>query len=481
MTRFRVLYPDSFLKLLSIGFVLTMLPLLFAFANAALSLDSLATQSQQTVHRAVEATRASRELNAQLTVIERSTRQYLVLGDPALLENFRNAHRKFAATLADLSQLPLDRDVRAKLKELERRENALFDTIAGNTPATDMQAVVTEFVHLSELAAGILDANNALIDRESSLLAASAERAQHMLLWQTLPLIPIALVVAVAITVLLTRPIRHMDIAIRRLGMGDYTDMIAIDGPADLRTLGQRLEWLRVQLRELEEQKERFLRHVSHELKTPLTSIREGSELLSEEVGGKLTPQQREIAGILQENGLRLQKMIENLLNFSAVQSKTQPLRPESIAMRPLIEQAIAAYSLSLESRALALSTDLADITLEGDRAQLLTLMDNLVSNAVKYTPRNGNITIRLAAEQGGAVIEVQDSGPGIRASDRERIFEPFYRGNGPLENHAGGSGLGLAIASEYAAAHGGKIELAATDSGACFRVTLPLHQRKAT
>ena len=107
MTPLRLAYPNSFLKLLLIGFALTMLPLLFAFANAALFLDRLAEQSRKTVYETVEATRASRALTEQITLMERSTRQYLVLGDATLLQHTRTAHQKFASTLAELTALPL--------------------------------------------------------------------------------------------------------------------------------------------------------------------------------------------------------------------------------------------------------------------------------------------------------------------------------------------------------------------------------------
>ena len=480
MKRLRIFYPNSFLKLLSIGFVLTILPLLFAFANAALYLDRLADQSHKTVHRAVEATRASRELTEQLTIIERGTRQYLVLGDEALLDSYRGAHEKFKMTVVELSKLPLDGTLRRQLDELSRRETSLFNSVMSGTAQNDMQSIVTEFFHLSELAKSILSANSRLIDRESSVLVATAERAQHMLLWQTLPLIPIALLVAVAITFLLTRPIRRMDVAIRRLGRGEYNDPISIDGPKDLRRLGERLEWLRIQLCDLEEQKKRFLRNVSHELKTPLTSIREGSELLTEEVGGMLSPQQREIAAILHENSLRLQKMIENLLYYTAVQFQKPVLNVERVELKPLIEEAISAYTLTIEAKHLNIVTALIDLSLEGDREQLLTVIDNLISNAIKYTPRDGSITVRLARENDKALIEVSDSGPGIAPADRERLFEPFYRGSGNYDSHISGSGLGLSIAHEYVDAHNGKIVLMPSEQGACFRVVLPFLQQTA-
>ncbi len=115
---------------------------------------------------------------------------------------------------------------------------------------------------------------------------------------------------------LIARPIRQLDQAIRQMGTADFTHAIEVNGPQDLRYLGQRLEWLRTRLHELEEQQNRFLRHVSHELKTPLTAVREGAELLRDNVGGRLAPEQQEIVRIVRENTLSLQKLIEDLLKY---------------------------------------------------------------------------------------------------------------------------------------------------------------------
>src|SRR4029079_1337753 len=108
----------------------------------------------------------------------------------------------------------------------------------------------------------------------------------------------------------------QLDQAIRRMGTADFAHAIEGNGPQDLRYLAQRLEWLRSRLSELEQQQNRFLRHVSHELKTPLTAVREGAELLRDNVGGALSPEQREIVRIVRENSISLQKLIEDLLKY---------------------------------------------------------------------------------------------------------------------------------------------------------------------
>lgn len=472
----QIAYPKSFLKLLLFGLALTMLPLLFAFGNAAIYLDRLATQSRDTVTQAVQVTRTSRALVEQITFMERSARQYFVLEDELLLDNYAKAHEKFVDAWHELEQLSITKLQQNALATLADDEQSLLQSVVQHPdPSTSTGDIVDRFAGLTAQAQEVLDENNRQIDRQSILLAETAERTQQIMLWQTLTLVPVAFLVALMITFLVAQPIRRMDAAIRKLGEGDYTDPISIDGPGDLRNLGERLDWLRVQLNELDQQKQRFLRNVSHELKTPLTAIREGSELLSDEVGGTLTPQQREIAGILRENSLRLQKMIENLLSYTAVQFQSPPLRLEPVSLTSLAEEILTDYSLTINSKHINLQRDLFPTELMADREKIHSVLDNLISNAVKYTSQSGLIRISITQQAEQAIIEVHDSGPGVMADDTTKLFNPFYRGNNAYESLVGGSGLGLSIAKEYVDAHHGQIVLLPSERGAHFRVTLPL------
>ncbi|MEO8419081.1 MAG: ATP-binding protein [Methylophilaceae bacterium] len=472
----QIAYPKSFLKLLLIGFALAMLPLLFAFGNAALYLDRLADQSRSTVTQAVQATRTSRVLVEQLMLMERSARQYFVLHDVLMLDNYTHAHEKFNLSIQQLAILPIGQDQKHSLDKLAKRELALYhEVMAQALEAMSPQTLIAQFMDLSDQAQNILAENNRLIDRESAALAQTAERTQQMMFWQTLTLLPVALLVAVVITFLVAQPIRRMDAAIRRLGEGQYSDPITIDGPGDLRALGERLNWLRAQLEELDQEKQRFLRHVSHELKTPLTAIREGSELLRDEVGGTLSPQQREIASILRENSLRLQKMIETLLHYTAAQFQKPQLKTQEVELAALMDEILDSYALTLRSKQIQILRDFHVTSMVGDREKLYTVFDNLLSNAIKYTPHNGKIHLNIKQKNQASIIEVHDGGPGVMAADRARLFDPFYRGNGIYESLVNGTGLGLSIAKEYVDAHGGEISLLSSEHGAHFRVRLPL------
>ena len=164
------------------------------------------------------------------------------------------------------------------------------------------------------------------VDEELRALQESTRRAQEISGWQVAALIPGTIVLVIFFIVLVARPIRQIDEAISQLGQSGFSKPIAVKGPTDLEKLGRQLEWLRMRLLELAQEKNRFLRHMSHELKTPLASIREGTELLLDGTLGELDKPQQEVADILRRNGMKLQQLIENLLSFSAWQTRNEIL-----------------------------------------------------------------------------------------------------------------------------------------------------------
>jgi two-component system sensor histidine kinase GlrK len=277
-------------------------------------------------------------------------------------------------------------------------------------------------------------------------------------------------------TYLFGRPIRAIDRAISELGRGTFSRPIVISGPADLERLAAQLEWLRVRLLDLAQEKNRFLRHMSHELKTPLANIREGTELLMDGAVGELQSAQREVTAILRENGMKLQRLIENLLSFSAWQAKSVGLEISEFKLRPLIKMVLENQQLTLVAQRVRLDVQVEDLAPVADRGKLRLILDNLLSNAIKFTPRGGTISIHARNEREQLLIDVMDSGPGIPAEERNRIFEAFYQGKTPQGGHVKGTGIGLSVVTEFVNAHGGSIEiLEAKSGGAHFRVRLPL------
>ena len=470
-------YPGSFLKLLLLGFVLVSLPLALALLNATADVDRLARHSQAAVDQAAEAARGSRVLMEQVTAMERLARQYLILGDAALLQDYGKVRGGFKRAASDLSLLPLDE---SQLRDLNRTidmEQALFERLGRKRPAERKQ-LVDGYVELSELANKVLGQSNLLIDREIDSMGRAARRTQRSMLWQLAASIPLGVVVAVLFAFLIARPIRELDRAIRQLGGADLASGIRVRGPADLEYLGRRLEWLRLRLVALEDQKTRFLHHISHELKTPLTALREGSELLADGSSGALSRQQAEIAEILRDNSLQLQRLIEGLLGYQQALDSVNRLELRELDVAEIARQAAQAHKLAIAARKLELRLHTEPAVLHADADKLHIVLDNLISNAVKYSPEGGTISLAVRAQADSIVVEVKDEGPGIAAEDRERIFDWFFQGKPSHKGRVKGSGLGLAIAREFVLAHRGRIEvIAETAPGAHLRFSLPLRR----
>lgn len=475
-------YPRSFHKLILAGFSLAVLPLIFALVNNAFSIHQLAAHSQRAVYQAVQATQNTRFLIEQITSMERSVRQFAIIGEPSLLQGYGLAHERFVDTARKMATLPLDGQQKDALNVLQRREAALFERISlsGDAPQA-IGLAAAEIAALSEAAHSLDEQGNLLVDREVDTMLKMAGEVQRFIFWQLLALVPIALLLVVGATMLISKPIAQLESAIRELGEGKFDAHFIVNGPADLESLGHQLNWLRLRLLDLEEQKTRFLRHVSHELKTPLTALREGVELLSDEVTGKMTAGQLEIARILRQNTLRLQKLIEDLLSYHSAQFHTSALTFSQFNLKALAARVAQQHSLAMRAKNLNLNLSASDLPIEADENKIEAVIDNLLSNAIKFSPAGGTIRMQLRRRGSDAVIDVMDEGPGISPEDRGRVFEPFFQGNTEYTGPVKGTGLGLAIVKEYANAHRGGVEIIDDGNpGAHLRVVLPTRQMEA-
>lgn len=465
----------SILQLILLGFVVVAMPLVLALITAAVYVDRLTTHGERSVIEAVNAARSSRMLVEHVTAMERSARQFQVLNDRALLDAYTARRKQLQVTIAELRRLDLKAVQRETIDTLVSLEEAAHRQL--NDPAAGtagVAAAIASFPAINASAREILSESSQLIGERVAGIQDLAERARRLLLWQVLTLIPIALLLTILFTVLIIKPLRQIDQSIRRLGDGRFSQEITVGGPRDLQELGRRLEWMRQRLLALENQKVSFLRHVSHELKTPLTTIREGSELLKEQVVGSLNEEQSEIVNMLRQQSLKLQKLIEDLLRFSTLELDSQRLQREPVALDQLIRDVTASHKLAARSRSIELRTSLEPVTLSADREKLRTVVDNLLSNAVKYTPANGRVHIFLARRNGVVSIDVEDTGPGIDTDERDKIFAAFYQGKARSAGPIKGSGLGLSIAKELIQQHHGTIEIIDGSGGAHFRIMLP-------
>ena len=478
-------FPGSFLGLLLIGFFIVTLPLIAGLISNAFAIERLSEQSQQAVYNATVATQNARQLSGLSVAMERSGRYFAVSGDRDLIETYKLTRENFLKLIREFMALPLTPEMRAAVESIAQRENGIFESLTGAVMAADLpKKLERDFSDLAVKTQSLNTLANQLIDQEVAALRLSAARSRNQVFWQLAAMIPAALLMIVGFTYLLSRPIRDLDTAINRLGQGKLARRIRVSGPRDIEKLGDQLDWLRQRLISLEDQKTRFFQHVSHELKTPLTALREGSDLLGEEVAGKLNDEQREITRILKQNSLTLEKLIQDLLTYSQTQSADRLDRKTAFESRPLqlkdlIDEVVEMQRIAIVAKSLTVRRECEKASYQGDAEKMRVVIDNLLSNAIKYSPVGGTITLRLGKHKETAVIEVIDSGPGIAEEDRERIFEPFYRGKAAAVSGAKGTGLGLAIVRDYVEMHQGSVKVLAAN-GAHFRVILPKVARAA-
>lgn len=471
-------HPRSIVSLILVGFGVVLTPFVIAVVTAVVQVDRFAGQSRTAVLSAGSATEDSRSLVEQLTEMQRALGQFVVRGDPEYFEIYLDRREDFRSALANLIDADLDGIDAASLEALAADESSAFERFgsqAERLQGGNWEPVIAELETLRIEATEILQASDRLVQDSANQVTARAESLQRTLLVMAAAAVPVTVVLVVLFTVLITRPMRALGLAIRRLGARSLDEPIAVSGPEDIESLSGELEWLRQRINSLEEQKSTFLQHISHELKTPLTTIREGSELLTETLGGQHS-EEADIARLLQASGIQLQQIIEDLLEFAKTQELAVDLRFEpAVDLRALVEGSIAALAVLSDAKEIAVESRLDPVFARCDSVKIGTVLDNLLTNAIKFTPESGRIGIRLAADSENARIDVCDSGPGVAADEREGIFEPFRQGSADYESSVKGTGLGLSIAREYVAAHGGTIGLVDSVAGAHFRVVLPL------
>ncbi len=261
------------------------------------------------------------------------------------------------------------------------------------------------------------------------------------------------------------------------------TERLPVENPDD--ELGHLARIFNETLGRLEQsfdQLRRFTADASHELRTPLTAIRAVGEVGLQKQGD--AAHYRDTIGSMLEEVNRLTRLVDDLLAISRADAGHIQLRPANVSVVELARESAALLEALAEEKSQQLIVEgNGGPVVYGDRLILRQALVNLIDNAVKYSPAGGKVSIRVGVNGGNeAVVEVQDSGPGIEPAHRLRVFDRFYRVDKARSREAGGTGLGLSIAKWAAEANGGRIELESVPGNGCiFRVRLPLAQGHGT
>lgn len=446
-----------------VSIAVAILPLIVAIIYTMVEVTNYTDKSKVTLVKSVQGVEASRITLNKLILMEQSIRQYKVLNDAAIFETYQEHRRAFSEGIAIAQAKGLNEKFTHNIENLVQTEKQLNHDILESSIEIQGELAAAHlhvFDLLTKQARDIVLAGELNISNEATNLSELSEGVQEHLLYAALVSISLALMLTITFVYLLTRPIKRIGRAIRHLGEEGFNQPIVIGGPKDLAELGDHLEWLRSRLNHLEYEKSQFIRTVSHELKTPLATLKEGTELLFDNVVGELNAEQLDIIQLMRMGSITLNDLIDNLLEYQRTIASKVDLNRSIFDMGQLIERTVEEYQLPLRSKQVSLESKLETIEIQADYEKVKIIISNLFSNALKFTPKDSKIGLHLSIH--GSIINfiIEDQGDGISEQVAPFIFDDFYQGNTPDTWQIKGSGLGLSLVKHYLDAHNGQIQL---------------------
>ena len=270
----------------------------------------------------------------------------------------------------------------------------------------------------------------------------------------------------------MTSPLREMAAAAGRMAKGEYGAVVTATSRDEVGELARAFNKMAADLAEIDRERRDLIANVSHELRTPISAL----HATLENVVDGVVPADPETLGTMLGQVQRLGRLVEQILDLSRLESGASPLHRRVFEVRPLLEQAVAEARADAHKRGgkgvnLAVDVRPDDLALEADPERIHQIATNLLTNAVRFSPTGGTVTVSAARHDGEVVIEVADEGPGIPAPEAARVFERFYRADAARASADGGSGLGLAIARWIVDLHGGDIRVESRSPSGCRMV----------
>ncbi|STQ90716.1 sensor histidine kinase [Iodobacter fluviatilis] len=452
----------SFRTLLIVGFALVALTPSAALVQLRYGLAGLTIKAQQQQDLASDWSNASQQSQEQALHLERASRQLLILPEATFLNAAHSAKKRLEAAQQTFSTHPLLRHSSQRILQLLQKAdpkrrlnkaqvNVLFGLL--NEQLKNQDQLIEQ----------------QLAQQRQQWLAEVGQKQKQV--DQLAILSPVAaLSLAILMAVMFSWPIGQLKRKITQLAQGQRGQSWHLAGPADLQGLAKSLAELDLRLVALEAQKAQFFRHVSHELKTPLAVIHEASSLLQEEVLGHLNQQQKEISAMVQSNVQTLRQRVDALLAHDAGRWLSAGLEISPLDIEQFLAQRLQQWRILLAKKSLRIRQSGVARTTSADHAKLGIILDNLLLNAIRFSPPEGEIAISYGQTGQQSWIKIQDQGPGVASEEAESIFEPFHCGPAP-EGESAGSGIGLTMARSFAQLMHGDVELIPSQQGACFRL----------
>ncbi len=470
----KILQVRSLRQLILGSFFIALVPLIALLFQSQRDFHAMSQKTASNTGFFVFMTSEMRELEALGDDVERLVRQYQVLSKTQVQELADSAISGYSGKLTFLcdqfSDVTECRDLHLTLSQLSEyptfNDNLLLDAQLANLRQS--QQVLRRQVQQ-------------LINQRIVAQQVFLEEVQSRQTWSTGVLVLMSLCLTIVAAQLIIKPVRKLQTIIRKIANNESKlPEQTHQGPRELVAVERDLHWLNDRLQQLEKVRTALLRHASHELKTPMASIKEGCEILDHGLVGELSTAQKEVVSLLTLSTERLNLLIVKLLDYNALLQQAEP-KFEKIDLHCMVCDCAEQYQLLLAQNKQTIAIRVEPMhKLVSDPELLRRALDNLVSNAIAHGSMNSEIVIRAGEMKNFTTIDVLNAGNSISLASRGEIFEPFKRGLDARNDKVVGAGLGLSIVSDCARLLGGDVAII-DDSHAdvCFRIRLPHRELK--
>jgi two-component system sensor histidine kinase GlrK len=414
--------------------------------------------------------------------------KYLLARDDSFYKQFQVARQDFSRYLSSIpcDTIPDQESLINRIKELHAGYFTLFEEevqyIKGGRDYSKLfyQDIKQEYTNnaiecLKELN-GYMQSN---IDKKMKTLEATGKRAVNIALVMTGATLLVGISISLVITKSINKPLALLKDRTKEIARdGLFDGYLDLSSPPEVKDLASSFNYMCARLKKFDQMKADFFSHVSHDLRTPLTSISEGTKLLLEGVGGGVTNKQKRLLTIIVEESSRLIRSVNSLLDLSKMEAGMMPGDLEKMKIAPLIHQAIFEIEPLVEGKNIKVTGKIADALPEVNinRERILQAIRNILGNAVKFSPQGGKIDVNAYCSDDKVIISVADTGPGIPEEKIPSIFDKFHQVPIKGQEKTKGTGLGLCIARNIINAHGGKIWVETKiNQGSIFTFTLPV------
>lgn len=463
----------SIKNLTLLGFSLVAIPLAIALIFSASQVNSMSNDSEDAIIDIKVILDKQQLLKRHQVNMERTISQYLVLREQPLKKTYTLQGKQILNALSDLKNASHDNKLDLIIVNYEQQLTELLTAVIAKSTQIErddkdlLTPIQNSFNALSLIHHDIVQRSHELTGLYIKRIKADAKLVNSVIL-KSLLVIPLSLGIAIIFIIMITKPLRALTSQIDQLQQGHFNEKISLTGAPEIQEIAQALDNMRTRLHALELQKSSFIRHISHELKTPLAAIREGTELLYDNSVGPLNNDQQEITQITKVNVNKLQQHIEDLLAFNIVLDSTSLQDSEKLIISEEITLALEQRKLDIKRKQINIAANLGEFYLYSNKKQLNVIMDNILSNAIKYSPEGGTMTITCSLENTLLTIDVCDQGEGISKQHINKVFNAFYQGPAPKDSALKGSGLGLTIVHELLQRLNGSVHITSSTTPAC-------------